>query len=127
MSHENPPHEPPHVSSWSNGPTGFPSPADLWRERPLSLDDLVLLHPSTTYFLRVRNQILQNLGICQGDLVVIDRSLDLVSGAIILATLRGMFILRRVRIQGATLWLESGHPRYPAFAVTPAMRFALWA
>ena len=80
------------------GITGFASPAELWRERSLRLDDLLLLHPTTTYFIRAADHALRNLGIEKGDLVIIDRTLDVESGAIVLATLRGAFLLRAQRL-----------------------------
>lgn len=106
--------------------TGFPSPAEPWRERALRLDDLLILHPATTYFVRAGDDSMRYLGIKARDLVLIDRSLELQDGVIILAILRGAFLLRRVRIRGTTLWLETDHPRYPAFAVQPHMQFELW-
>lgn len=124
-SYENPLRETPHTFR-PLGITGFASPAELWRERSLRLDALFLLHPTTTYFIRAADHALRNLGIEKGDLVIIDRTLEVESGAIVLATLRGAFILRRVRLQGTTTWLESGHPRYPAFAITPEMQYTPW-
>jgi SOS-response transcriptional repressor LexA len=54
---------------------GFPNPAAERTGSPLSLDRLLIRHPSSTYFFRIRGHQWHRYGVIDGDLAVIDRSL----------------------------------------------------
>ena len=55
--------------------TGFPNPAAERTGPPLSLDKLLIKHPSSTYFFRVRGHNWHHYGVFDGDLAIIDRAL----------------------------------------------------
>jgi hypothetical protein len=44
-------------------PTGFPSPAEEWIEPSLNVHDLLIFHPSTTFFMRVNGDAMVGMGI----------------------------------------------------------------
>jgi len=54
---------------------GFPNPAAERQGAPLSLDKLLVRHPSSTYFFRIRGHSWHRYGVFDGDLAVIDRAL----------------------------------------------------
>jgi len=54
---------------------GFPNPAAERTGTPLSLDKLLVRHPSSTYFFRIRGHSWHRYGVFDGDLAVIDRAL----------------------------------------------------
>lgn len=54
---------------------GFPNPAAERSGSPLSLDRLLIRHPSSTYFFRIRGHHWHRWGVFDGDIAVIDRSL----------------------------------------------------
>jgi len=54
---------------------GFPNPAADRSGSPLSLDKLLIRHPSSTYFFRLRGHQWEDAGIFDGDIAVIDRAL----------------------------------------------------
>ena len=57
--------------------TGFPNPAaDHGYARSLSLDQLLIHHPSSTYFFRISGHAWADQGIYDGDIALIDRSLN---------------------------------------------------
>src|SRR5512140_1824842 len=55
-------------------PAGFPSPADDYVERRLSLDEHLVQHRESTFFMRVAGHSMRELGIFDGDLLVVDRA-----------------------------------------------------
>lgn len=55
---------------------GFPNPAAERNGAPLSLDKLLVRHPSSTYFFRIRGHSWHRYGVFDGDLAVIDRALN---------------------------------------------------
>jgi DNA polymerase V len=105
---------------------GFPSPAEPWREHPLDLITLLLPHPDTTYFVRVKGSSMQSFGIFDGDVVIVDRLPEPAHGDIILAVLKKTFTIKQLQLNDRHIVLRSGHPRYPAFVVRPEMDFAVW-
>ena len=54
---------------------GFPNPAADRRGAPLSLDRLLITHPSSTYFFRIRGHAWEAQGIFDGDIAIIDKAL----------------------------------------------------
>ena len=92
---------------------GFPSPADDYAEVGIDLNEQLIRHPISTFFLRVSGDSMIGAGIHDGDLLVVDRSLEPRPGRVVVAVLDGAFTLKQlVRSQGR-LRLEAAHPNYP--------------
>lgn len=70
-------------------PAGFPSPADDYMERSLDLNTHLIKHPAATYLARARGNSMEGCGIYDGDLLIVDRSLEPQQGHIIIAALDG--------------------------------------
>ena len=105
---------------------GFPSPADDYEEKPLDLNDLVIKHPSATFFVRVQGDSMLQAGMFDGDILVVDRSLSPANGAIILAVLEGEFTVKRLVIKGNKTTLVPENPAYPSIKITPESQFQVW-
>lgn len=73
---------------------GFPSPAADHVEVRLSADQYLVKNPTATYFVRVKGDSMINAGIFNGDVLVVDRSLDPSIGQIILAEVDGEFTVK---------------------------------
>ena len=98
---------------------GFPSPADSFFERQLNTQDLLVPHPSWTYFSTVDGDSMSGAGIHSGDVLVIDRSLDAAQHSVVVATLNGGFVVKRIQYRGEQIVLLSEHHRYPPIIVDP--------
>jgi len=100
--------------STSSEMTGFPSPAAGNEANSLSLDKYLAPRPSSTYFCRVVGDAMQNAGINDGDLLVVDSSLNPEHNKIVVAILFGEMIVRRLIINSKGSWLvaESGNSIY---------------
>ena len=70
-------------------PGGFPSPADDYMPRKLDLNEYLIAHPAATFFCRVSGQSMQGIGIMDGCLLVVDRSLAYTEGAVVFAEING--------------------------------------
>jgi SOS-response transcriptional repressor LexA len=55
---------------------GFPSPADDYLDRDLDLHELLIQHPAATYYVRLSGDSMKGAGLYDGDILVVDRSLD---------------------------------------------------
>ncbi|HPE71452.1 MAG TPA: S24 family peptidase, partial [Candidatus Competibacter sp.] len=75
---------------------GLLAPGDTTVERHLSLDDHLIRHPEATYLMRVQGNELQEQGIQDGDLLIVDRSAAPSTGSLVVAVNAGHFGLARV-------------------------------
>lgn len=82
---------------------GFPSPADEYGQVSLSLHELLVPRPTSTYFVRVAEDLAPNVRV--GDILVVDRSLPVRPENLALVVLAGQLCLRRARSQEGKLWL----------------------
>lgn len=105
---------------------GFPNPAEDAGGIGLDLNDLLVKHPISTYYLRVEGDSMTGAGITSGDIVVVDKSLEPKSGDIVVAAVEGEFTLKRLKKQGREVWLHAEHPGYPPIALHEATDANLW-
>ena len=92
---------------------GFPSPAEQYLEPPLDLNEFLVRHPAATYFVRVVGDSMVRAGIQDGDLLVVDRSLDPADGDVVIACVDGDFTVKTLRKYGQEVRLEPANPAYP--------------
>jgi len=108
-------------------PAGFPSPADDFVERRLSLDDHLIRQPASTFLVRVAGDCLAGAGIHDGDLLVVDRAAPPSTGSLVVAVVDGAFALRRVgRDAGGRRVLQAAHPEAPDRALDAGAEATLW-
>jgi len=105
---------------------GFPNPAENAGGLALDLNDLLVKHPISTYYLRVEGNSMSGAGIASGDIVVVDKSLEPRQGDIVVAAVDGDFTLKRLRRDGAKAWLVAEHPDYPPIALHEAQDAQIW-
>lgn len=73
---------------------GFPSPAHDYVECMLDLNELCIRHPNATFFVRVEGDSMIEAGIYNGDILVVDRSIDAEHGDIVVAAIDGEFTVK---------------------------------
>ena len=105
---------------------GFPSPADDYLQSELNLQDALIHRPAATFFMRVEGDSMTGCGIFSGDLLVVDRSIDPVDGAVIIAVVEGEFTVKRFLRSEGTIMLAAENPDYPPIVVTQEMDFYVW-
>lgn len=105
---------------------GFPNPAEDARSEGLDLNELVVKHPISTYYLRVEGDSMQGAGINPGDIVVVDKSLDPKSGDIVIAAVDGEFTIKHLKREGQKAWLVAANSQYPPIALHEATDASLW-
>jgi DNA polymerase V len=66
-------------------------------EQRLDLNEYLIQHPAATFFVRVDGDSMVGAGIQQGDILIVDRSLEPVSGQIVIAVIDGAFTVKRIR------------------------------
>ncbi|MBF8221843.1 LexA family protein [Halomonas sp. 328] len=92
---------------------GFPSPADDHLDTELDLHAHVVKRPAATYFVRAEGDSMRGDGIHDGDLLVVDRSLEARPGRVVIVALEGELTVKRLEQQAAGPCLVASHPDYP--------------
>lgn len=95
-----------------NVPCGFPSPAQDYVERRLDMNELLIQHPSATYFVRVSGNSMIDGNINDGDMIVVDSSLSAKQGSIVVAAVGGEFTVKKLQLHPTVQLL----PMNPDFA-----------
>lgn len=75
---------------------GFPSPADDYLEKNLSIDKLLIKNQASTFLIRVGGDSMINIGIYEGDILIIDRSLDAKNKDIVIASIFDELTVKRL-------------------------------
>lgn len=107
-------------------PAGFPSPADDYVERRLSLDEHLIQHRESTFFMRVAGHSMRELGIFDGDLLVVDRALPAAHGSVVVAVVDGEFTVKQLLYTPQGKVLRAAHPDYPEMLIKPEQDFSIW-
>ncbi|WP_434647980.1 LexA family protein [Pseudomonas sp. D1-2] len=107
-------------------PAGFPSPAADHIEKHISLDELFDVRAPHVYLVRIDGDSMQGAGIYSGDMVVVDRSIDPISGDIVIAALNSEPLLKRLHLRDNAVILLSENPKYPARHVMEGDELMIW-
>jgi DNA polymerase V len=110
----------------SHVPAGFPSPADDYQEASLNLNDYLIRHPESTFFVRVSGESMSGAGIFDGDMLVVDRLLRPRHRDVVIAVVAGELTVKRLELRADGPWLVPEHPDYPALRANPEAGFEVW-
>lgn len=80
--------------SASAGITGFESPAAEYHQLPLSLDELLIEHPSATFVGKAQGDSMEGVGIFDGDILIVDRHVQVVNMDVVVANINGEFVCK---------------------------------
>lgn len=105
---------------------GFPAPGDDLVERPLDLNDLLVEHPTATFFVRVSGDSMEGARIFDGDILIVDRSIDPAPGMIVVAAVYGELVVKRLRQTPAGMVLASEQTGYEPIAIDEAEGCVVW-
>jgi DNA polymerase V len=105
---------------------GFPSPAEDYIDRKLDLNEHLIRNPSATFFVKVSGQSMINAGIRDGDILVVDRSLEAADKRIIIGVLDGEFTVKRIRKKAGKITLLPENEDFSPIEVTQDTDFRIW-
>ncbi len=105
---------------------GFPSAADDYVENQLDLNKFLIQHPAATFFIRVEGDSMINAGIYSGDLLIVDRALEVRHGRIVVAQINGEFTVKRIEHRARHTYLVPENKNYKPQRITDEMSFDVW-
>ncbi|MGN1254280.1 MAG: LexA family protein [Prevotella sp.] len=108
---------------------GFPSPAEQYETESIDFNKDFVMHPDTTFYARVIGDSMIDVGINEGDIVVVDRSLEPHKGDIVVGYINEAFTIKYFddsHKEEGYIELVPANKKYPHIKVTPADEFTLW-
>jgi DNA polymerase V len=106
--------------------TGFPSPAQDCFEGRIDLNKHLIADISCTFLVRVSGHSMDGAGICDGDELVVDRSLTPADGNVVVAIIDGELTVKRLRLERGQVGLAAENPGYPDVIVPELAELSIW-
>ena len=105
---------------------GFPSPADDFKETRISLDRELVKNKEATFYARVSGDSMVGAGLDDGDLLVIDRSLNPENGKIAICLVDGEFTVKRIKREKNKLYLMPENKKYKPIELKEENELIIW-
>ena len=111
---------------------GFPSPAQDYMNPCIDLNKELVRHPAATFYGRVVGDSMIDAGVEEGDILVIDKSLEAVDGDMAVCFVDGEFTLKFISTADPEtgrkdgLWLVPANPAYKPIKVRDFSDFIVW-
>ena len=105
---------------------GFPSPADDFKEVRISLDNELVSNSESTFYARVNGNSMENAGISDGDLLIIDRSVEPENNKIGICFLDGEFTVKRIIKRKGKIYLKPENKNYKEIEIKDDNELIIW-
>ena len=105
---------------------GFPSPAQDYIDLKIDLNKELITNPSSTFYGRVKGSSMKDAGIVDGDILVIDKSLEPKDGDTAVCFIDGEFTLKYIKIEPDAVYLIPANSKFQPIKVTEDNNFCIW-
>ena len=105
---------------------GFPSPAGDYKQERISLDKELIKNQEATFFARVSGESMVNAGLEDGDLIIIDRSIEPANNKIAVCYIDGEFTVKRLRVKKGKIWLHPENSKYKPIEIKDDNELIIW-
>lgn len=73
----------------------------------------LIKHPQASFLLRIRGESMRDVGIFDGDVVLVDRAITPRSGHVVVAVVENEFVCKTLQIRAGRIKLKAANPTYP--------------
>ena len=106
---------------------GFPSPADDYIENNLSLSELLIRNHLSTFLMKTSGDSMTDVGINDGDILVVDRSIEAKNRDIVIAILEGNLTVKRLLFKtNGLVVLKSENTAYKDIKIPESADLEIW-
>ncbi len=105
---------------------GFPSPTQGYLDNAIDLNRDLILHPESTFYARVSGDSMLDAYLVEGDILVVDRSLEAQDGDIVICVVEGDFTVKFLELREDGVVLRPANPAYPLLHLHPSDDFEVW-
>ena len=92
----------------------------------IDLNRELVKHPAATFYGRVVGDSMIDAGVEEGDILVIDRSLEPLDGNMAVCFVDGEFALKHIKFRENGLSLLPANDKYPVIEVSEGSDFIMW-
>ena len=107
-------------------PAGFPSPSDDHIDSHIDLNQHLIEHPESTYLIRVTGESMIGAGIFESDILIVDRSITATHNKVVIASVDGELLVKRISIKNRTIYLCSENAAYPPIPIESGNELMIW-
>jgi len=105
---------------------GFPSPAEDFQAKRIDVLERLVKHPHATYSMTVRGESMREVGIFDGDVLLVDRALKPSHGQVVVAVVDGEFTCKQLWLRGGRLKLKAANPTFADISPTEGQTVEVW-
>ena len=105
---------------------GFPSPAADFIDVSIDLNKHLIKHPSATFYARAKGDSMKDAGIFDGDLLIVDKSIDPADGKIAICYVNGEFTVKRIKKEKDEVWLIPANTAYQPIKIEEGGSLIIW-
>jgi DNA polymerase V len=106
---------------------GFPSPADDYIENNLSLSELLIRNHLSTFLMKTTGDSMMDAGINDGDILLVDRSIEPKNRDIVIAVLEGNLTVKRLLFKtNGSVVLKSENTAYKDIKIPESADLEIW-
>ena len=118
------PNELPYISSGIKA--GFPSPAADFDESKISLDNVLVKNKEATFYAKASGTSMIGAGIDDGDILVIDRSIEPQNNKVAVCYIDGEFTIKRIKVEKDFVYLMPENATFQPIKVTDENLLIIW-
>lgn len=107
-------------------PAGYPSPLANQAKELDGINGYLIRNEIATYIFRVKGNAMIDAGIFDGDVLIVDRSIEPKHNDIVLVTLNNEFTVKRLYKPAGVIKLVSENAIYPPKVIREKDDFAVW-
>jgi len=105
---------------------GFPSPADDYVADTLDLNDHLMPRKEASFLLRAKGDSMVGVGIHDGDLLVVDRSITASNGCVVIAAVDGEFTVKTLEKKRGVIRLLPANPHFQPIEFKDEQELQIW-
>ena len=105
---------------------GFPSPAEDYLDRRLDLHQHLVRNEAATFFLRAHGESMLGAGIHDGDLLIVDRSIEPAHRKVVIAAVDGELTVKRLLYREGRVFLAPENPQFEPIDITESEFVHIW-
>lgn len=105
---------------------GFPSPAADYAQGKINLNEHLLINENASFLFRVSGESMRDIGIYDGDTLIVDRSIAPAHNQIVLAIVDEEFCVKRLYKRGQVIKLQAENPAFPEIVFKDGQELRIW-
>jgi len=104
---------------------GIPVPSNSDIENEVDLNEFLIEHPAATFFAKVKGKEMQDIGIFDGDILIVDTCIEPKDSKVVVVSIQGVLTVKIYRLIEGEVFLQSYSNQFLPMRIEPYMEFVL--